>query len=239
MTIKNIFILVITTAALHFTAVAQAADAPLPFYQATYEVSHGSIHAANTRFTLERGEKERYVYHSKAWPVGLLALFRDDVITEKSIFTLHDDDIRPLTFKYRHQGSDENRRQTLQFDWTADVVHSNYRGDKATIALESGMLDHLLVQLAVMRDVAANSLPEEYVVLDRNVVKHYQVKRTGKADVETQAGTFNTVIVQRLDDDKTVLFWLAPKLNYVPVRMELREPDESTITMELIDYKEL
>lgn len=212
---------------------------PLAPFTATYEVSHGSIHAADTVFRLERQRHGDYLFSSRAEAVGLLALFRDDVITETSRFTLHDGRIRALAFNYHHAGSSKNRDQSLRFDWQQGVAYSDYRGEKASIQLKPGMLDHQLLQLAVMRDLAADRLPARYTVLDRNSVKRYQVEKIGTARVETEAGTFETIIVQHEDEGKTTLFWCAPALNYLPVRMEQREPDESTITLELAEYSQL
>lgn len=216
-----------------------AGETVLQPYTAVYTAEHGSLHAANTVFTLRRTGAGEYVFSSRAETAGIVSWFRDDVITERSRFMIHEGAIRPLEFEYRHAGGKRNRNQNLRFDWQAGVVHSDYRGEQAKLALKPGMLDHLLLQLALRRDLVRDRLPERYVVVDRNLVKRYKVELTGQARIDTGAGSFDTVIVQREDDGKTVLFWCAPELGYLPVRMEQREPDKSTITLELISHTPL
>lgn len=222
---------------LLLTTLPAMAHQSLDAYQADYELSHGSIHAADSRFVLQPADQGGYIYESVTHPVGFLALFRDDTIIERSYFSLVDGALRPLTFRYTYRGSDKNRNQSLDFDWLKKVVRSDYRGDKATLSLTPGMLDPLLVQLAVTLDLQHSHLADSYRVIDRGVVKTYRLEQTGHATVEVPAGTYNTVVVQRLDDDKTVLFWCAPELDYLPVKIEMREPDKSTISMMLKNYQ--
>lgn len=224
------YALAITLLSALWTAPASAALTP---FTAEYEVNRGSLHIANTTFSLRATDSGGYVYQSVTRPVGLIALFRDDVITESSSFIVQGDGLRPVRFAYRHDGSDKNRGQTLEFDWSSGIAHSDYRGDRSVIKLAPGMLDRFLVQLALMRDLAVDELPAEYRAIDRGLVKTYKLLQTGAASVKTPAGTFETVVVQREDDGKALLFWCAPELGYLPVKMEQREPDKSTITMKL------
>jgi hypothetical protein len=62
----------------------------------------------------------------------------------------------------------------------------------------------------------------------------------GKETLELPAGTFETVKILRLRENKKreTLVWCAPALNYLPVRIWQREKDDVEYESELEEFSE-
>ena len=67
----------------------------------------------------------------------------------------------------------------------------------------------------------------------------FRLHAAGKEKLKTSAGKFDTVEVARKDEKKnrTTTFWLAPKLDYLPVQMQQTEPGKATISLVLTEIK--
>ena len=59
-----------------------------------------------------------------------------------------------------------------------------------------------------------------------------QVK--GREVVKTPAGELDAIRVERVKDaSKTTIFWVAPELGYIPVRVEQRKNDSEVLSIAL------
>jgi hypothetical protein len=75
----------------------------------------------------------------------------------------------------------------------------------------------------------------EYAIADGGSLKTYRFMVVGEETVETPAGTFDTLKLERLREDNTryTALWCAPELNYLPVKLMQRESDDRLVTSEL------
>jgi len=214
---------------------ASANSLPLPF-SADYAAYRGSLHLADSHFSLEKVGPHTYVYQSRTEPVGLLAMLRSDVITESSRFNYTDGQFRPISYHYSHTGGTHDKTASLLFDWDTDTVKSIYKDDTTELDLKPGMLDRFVAQLALSRDIANDKLKEHYTVVDQGKIKIYQLHRGQTKSFDTPAGRFDAILVERIDGKDKTRFWCAPKLDYVPVVMEKVRDGKPNIRMELTQF---
>lgn len=207
----------------------------LPEFDALYEFERGRVTIGETRMALEHTQDDIYRYTSHSEAVGFISVFVDDVIDEESVFHYEDGRFRPVTYDYRHTGSSRNRNESIKYNWKDGVAHVNYRGHESTVALEPGTLDRFLFQLAVSVDAARGELPKTYRIIDNGRVKAYRITSSGKESVRTPAGEFDAIRVERVDDtrDKSLTLWLAPALDYLPVRVEQEKRNEEPLRLVL------
>lgn len=212
---------------------ALAASPAIPLYHATYSVSRNDLRIGTTVFTLGKSKSGIYAYQSVTQPAGLVSLFRSDVITETSHFNIVDGTPHSLLYSYTHSGGGDNKPQSIRFDWNRKLAYSSDGDRHKTLPLESGFCDRLLAQLLISLDAAHSSLDNSYRVLDHGELQIYRLHEVRQAKLDTPAGTFDTVEVARQDKKKnrTTTFWLAPKLDYLPVQMRQTEPGKATITL--------
>lgn len=223
-----------------FPAAINAADkAVLVEFDAVYEVHRGRFEIAEVRMTLKQTQDGIYRFTSRLEAVGMLAWVMDDVISEESIFHFTDNGntngFRPVSYEYRHKGSDKNRDESIIYDWTNGVAELDYRGNTNTIELEAGTVDRFLLQLNAAAALHAGSKHLKVRVLDNGRVKQYELKAGNEEEIKSPAGRYITLPVSKIDedDDKRFTFWFAPSLNYVPVRIERVKKNEEPMRMEL------
>lgn len=208
--------------------------AALPEFDAVYDFERGRITIGETRLKLERTQDDIYRYTSESRAVGLISVFVDDVIREESIFHF-DGGFWPVSYNYRHLGSDKNRNESIAYDWTDRVARINYRGHESATDLAPGMLDRFLLQLAITVDAQDGELRKQYRVIDNARIMDFRVRGGETEKVRTPAGEFETLRVERVDDDrdKTLRLWLAPTLDYLPVRIEQEKRNEEPMRLVL------
>lgn len=217
---------------------ALPASLAIPPFAMHYVVLHGNFKAGEATFTLKR-DGDGWLFQWRAHPTGLAALFVHSTYREASRFTVANRVLRPLSYSYTDSGH-ADRDETIDFDWDERCARDTNDGKKEKIAIAPGMLDRISSQLAISRRLAAGlPLPATYEVINGGRVRTYTVKELRKETVGTPAGKFDTVVVERSDSDsdKTYVFWLAPKYAWLPVRLEQREPGETTDTSVLTRLK--
>lgn len=230
----------LTTLLLFFgTSVARGAELQIPLYQATYSVGRNDLRIGIASFSLIQNQDGTYTYTSISKAAGLAALFVRDVVTETSHFKVSDGKLQSLQYTYDHTGNSKEKKENIQFEWDKNVAHSEDGGKQHTLPIKSGTYDRLLAQLAISMDLEMGQDVKDYPVLDHHEINVYHMLRQDNTDLKTPAGAYETVVIARRDPhkDRVTIFWLAPKLNYLPVQMEQTEPGKATISLVLTDIK--
>lgn len=211
-------------AALAGIATTASADAMTPF-QAHFNVSRGVLGLGTATFHLRPAEKPGcYVYTGHANPNALAHLFIGK-ITEKSRFCITNGHIHPSYFKH-HIAGDKKHSYTLHFDWSRHVVHyENGKGKNKTLRIGKQALDPLSLQIAARRWIEASSHPTQlgqrtFTLVDGDDIKPYKLKVETAPDVSVPAGHYSVLLVQRVNDNHPLKFWLAKNADWIPVRVE-------------------
>ncbi|MBI5462715.1 MAG: DUF3108 domain-containing protein [Gammaproteobacteria bacterium] len=205
-------------------------------FQATYQLRVNSFVIGETQIDLAAQTDGRYIYSSHTRSTGLARIFRNDKVEESSLFKLHKQRIRPLEYRFDHTGSKKERHAYLKFDWTAGKVANTVEGHTWEMQIPEHALDKLVVQLAVMMDLAAGKQELAYAIADGGKLKDYRFAIVGKETLHVPAGKFEALKLERLrkDNDRTTYFWCAPSLGYLPVRIkQIENEDNVTYLSEL------
>jgi|GEM_PF-1070938 len=215
------------------TAVEAGSIVVRPF-TATYEgaVSLGTLAC---KMTLTRDADGSYTYKSESHAIGLAAMFFKDVIVETSRFEMVDGRPRPLEYDYVRNGGKHDKTETIQFDWSKNLAHSDDNGRKHVNTLSPGVSDRFLIQLILSLDNEAGNLQQEYQVLNHGTLTSFTPKKLPDVAVRTPAGKYETQVLERQDKGETRVmdFWQSPELHYLPVQIQQREPNEDTYTLNL------
>ncbi|MBW3568321.1 MAG: DUF3108 domain-containing protein [Proteobacteria bacterium] len=209
--------------------------AALPEFSAEYDFERGRMKIGETRLQLENSQDHIYRYTSRAKATGFVRLFVKDVIKEESIFRFEDGKFWPVSYEYRQENSSKNRNEDIAYDWTDGIAQVDYRGHRSNPELKPGTLDRFLLQLAITAEARNGNVDRIYRVLDNGRVKEYQLQSHGLESVATPAGRFDALRVMRVDgdSDKHLRMWLAPSLDYLPVKIEQEKNNEETLRLTL------
>ncbi|ALG67688.1 DUF3108 domain-containing protein [Beggiatoa leptomitoformis] len=225
---------------LHLGCIAPlwADDAFPPPFTAHYTVYAKGVTVGEGTRRLYRQADGRYVFEAKSNTVGVAALFRDDVIEEKSIFDLINNNARPLEYIYSQQGSKKQKFIHIIFDWEKHTAQNIAPEKPWDIHIEDGVVDMMLYQIILMQELQAGKRDLQYAIVDKGEVKTYIPKYLGDDIIDTGLGELNALKYERLSENgkRKTTIWSAPKLHYLPVRVEHEERgDTFSLVLESVE----
>jgi len=212
--------------------------APLPDFEASYELSRGSLRIGTSTVTLSSDADGGYLYESRSIPTRLVAWFLKDQLHETSRGTLSATVVRPDEYHYQRSGGRKERRDNLSFDWQHMTVENRVEGSHWKMDIPPGTLDKLVSQVAMMLALQQGKTDVTFNIADRGKLKEYRFRQVGHETLELPAGTFETVKITKLRDNKRreTYVWCAPALNFLPVRIWQREKDGSEYQSDLASF---
>ena len=88
-----------------------------------------------------------------------------------------------------------------------------------------------------MEAMPSNADSIKITVADKKKLKEYLVSKQGTEQISAGGSDYNSVrlAVSKSGEKPSTSFWLAPKLNYLPVQIEKLEK-KKTYTMTLVEY---
>lgn len=204
-------------------------------FQAQYALYYKGIKVAEMQRRFTRTGDGEYWYRSDTEAAGLISLFRDDRITEESRGHLGVDTARPLHYQYTRTGSHKQRRVSIRFDWDKNEVINMVNGSAWKMKLEPGVVDKLLYQFIIMRDLSAGKRHLRYVIADGGKTKTYHFDAQGEEVIQTPLGKMRTLKLRRYKPNsrRETTLWCAPALHFLPVKVKNVEKDDR-ITVAII-----
>ena len=214
--------------------------APLPDFEASYELTRGSLRIGTLSTSLSTDARGRYRYESRSTPTRLVAWFLKDRLQETSRGTLNADGVRPDEYHYQRSGGSRERRADLSFDWQGMTVENQVEDSNWKMTIPSGTLDKLVSQVAMMLALQQGKTDVTFNIADGGKLKEYSFRQVGRETLELPAGSFETIKITKLRKNRKreTYIWCAPALNYLPVRIWQREKDGSEYQSDLESFSE-
>ena len=214
--------MILATVVLAPSAHAEAA-VPRPF-SATYAVSYRGIGAGSITFDFARDAATgRYIYETHASPSTLARLFVSKAAMERSVMEIDDAGTRPIEWRLDDGKSGNEGDGELHFDWSSNRVTGTVEGKPVELTAEPGTQDRssisISVATALMRGVEPGTIP----LIDDNRIKRYVYTKKETSTVDSALGKIDTVLYESTREggsSRTSRFWMAPSLDFLPVRAE-------------------
>lgn len=217
-------------AAICFTGFSSHALAMSPF-QATYQFSYnGKNMGSATRTLSKNGNNWSYVFAAKAAAIASA--------TETSNFSLNNGQIQSNNFSRTSKILVHNDTMSIKFNPNTKTINTNKSNKARSFAWKAGALDELNAELQVREDLKGSGLKSSYLIADAKGLDTRHFVKQGNESVKTSYGTFDTIKVVLTHDNKTKqsIFWLAPKLDYLPVKMS-HQDGKTSYNLSLTGYK--
>jgi hypothetical protein len=207
---------------------AAAADASVATYTATYRVEYKGKEAGFSDWSVRQLGDNRYEYQARITPKGMLKLIRPKPTIERSQFSLEGTALRPLEYWFEDGSRSGEDNWHLVFDWERHVAIVTTTEARREIAVPDIALDIGTLKAAVMRDLVAKGAPGPYEIADQDSVGTYEYTDSGPATLATGVGSLETqlFVQHRAGSSRSTWLWVAPKLGFLPVRIEQRRNDE-------------
>lgn len=217
---------------------AQGAEDPtVATYTATYRAEYKGKEAGTAEFTVRYlADREVYEFSSSVLAKGLLKLARPNPAVERSHFRVTPEGIRPLEFWYEDGSRSGEDNFHIVFDWERRVATVSSEAGRREMSLAGPTLDRGSLQVALMRDLAADGLRQTYALADEDSVAAYEYTENGTATMQTGTGPVETRVVtqQRAGSSRATWLWMAPELRFLPVRIEQRRDGEVQTAFALV-----
>ena len=90
-----------------------------------------------------------------------------------------------------------------------------------SFAWKSGVLDELNAELQIREDLKNGGLKSNYWIADAKEIEARKFIKQGNEQIKAGTTTYDTVKVVMKHDKpgRETIFWLAPKLDYLPVKV--------------------
>ncbi|ENW79168.1 hypothetical protein F909_03495 [Acinetobacter sp. ANC 3929] len=213
MTKQLLKVLGITSATLLSVSLSSHALAMAPF-QASYQFSYNNKNLGSATRTLsQQGNNWVYQFNAKAGAIASAS--------ESSQFSFADNKITSQKFSRSSKVLIHNNTMSIDFNPNSKVVNTKKDDTARSFAWQAGALDELNAELQVREDLKNNSLKTKYLIADAKALDERRFVKQGNESIKTPYGTFNTikVVMQHDKPERNTVFWLAPKLDYLPVKM--------------------
>lgn len=219
------------TSSILFTAFASSAFAMSPF-QASYQFEYNGKNMGSATRTLTKtsGNNWKYIFAAKA---GVIAS-----ATETSNFSLNGSQIQSSDFSRSSKILVHNNTMSIKFNPSAKTINTVKDKEKRSFAWKSGVLDELNAELQIREDLKASGLKSSYLLADAKEIEARKFVKSGNEKIQTKYGTFDTVkvVMKHSKPGRETIFWLAPKLDYLPVKVT-HEDKSNSYGLLLTGYK--
>ncbi|SPL69685.1 DUF3108 domain-containing protein [Acinetobacter stercoris] len=200
-------------------------------FQASYQFAYNGKNMGSATRTLSKsGNNWTYVFAAKA---GVIAS-----ASETSRFSFNGSDITSNSFSRTSKILVHNNTMSINFNPGSKTINTK-KDDKArSFAWKSGALDELNAELQVREDLKKGALKSTYYIADAKALDARRFVKQGSEKVTTPFGTFDTIKVVLKHDkpNKDSVFWLAPKLDYAPVKMT-HQDGKTSYSLLMTGYK--
>ena len=228
--LKTIAMAMGVMATLLFTGFSSQTFAMSPF-QASYQFSYNGKNMGSATRTLSKsGNNWSYVFAAKAGAIASA--------TETSRFSLSGNDIISNSFSRSSKILVHNNTMSINFNPNTKTI-STKKDDKArSFAWKAGVLDELNAELQLREDLKTSGLKPSYAIADAKEIEARRFVKQGSEKVKTSYGTFDTIKVVMKHDkpNRDTIFWLAPKLDYAPVKVS-HQDGKTSYGLLLTGYK--
>jgi hypothetical protein len=222
MTTPRLFRLALGIALAAATSTAFAVE---PF-KATYLANYMGMQG-NGVMTLAPAEGDRWTYSFRI--DGSMA-----ELSQRTVFEEHDGQYRPLSGTDRSRVLIKKIDKQASYDWGKGVA--TWSGDvkegrAGPVKLRAGDLDGMLVNLALVRDVAAGK-PLHYRMVDDGRIKQLDYQVAGKEQVTVGGKAHQATKVVNTDGEKQTVAWIVEGLP-VPVRLLQKRDGKNEMDLQL------
>jgi hypothetical protein len=215
-----------TTALLACLLAAVPAWAVKPF-TADYHASVMGGISADAQMSLAPAGGDRWNYTlSVKSPVATLR--------QTTVFEDRDGAWRPLSGNDYTQMLIKKSQKNASYDWARGEARwtGDVKADRAgPVKLQDGDLDAMLLNLAIVRDVAAGK-PLDYRMVDNGVVRAQRYQNLGSDTVTVAGKPHQATKVSRTSENKQVIVWVVDGLP-VPARILQRKDGKDELDLVL------
>ena len=215
---------------LLFAGFSSHALAMSPF-QANYQFTYNNKGMGSaTRALSQQGNNWTYKFTAKAGGIASAS--------ETSKFSFTNGKIGSQSFSRTSKILIHNNTMSINFNPSSKTISTKKDHEKRSFAWRADVLDELNAELQIREDLKNSGLKANYYIADAKEVEGRKFVKQGSETISTKYGSFNTikVVMKHSKPGRETIFWLAPKLDYLPVKVS-HVDKKTSYGLLLTDYK--
>ena len=204
-------------------------------YEAVYSVK--LMQADGTLRAKLENNNGTYTYTLKTEPTGFWKLIANGSINELSEFEIINDEIRSINYRLNDTIRRNPRESEVDFDWDKNVIKGFYKDRVIDFNLEKRTLTRILLQIEIMHQKQRNNLKDSYLIIDKDEIKEIDITSTNSGKkISVPFGSYEVVEVSHRSKNSNRIntFWLAPELDFIPVKLEQTEGNKVNFEANLV-----
>lgn len=217
--LRGLVLSAITVTGMSF---AMSSYALTPF-EATYQFTYGNKNMGDaTRKLSLNGQTWQYKFTAKIPLIGSA--------TETSTFAFNNGQIQSQSYRRQTKILVHNDTVKIDFKTAQKQILTSRKGTDRVLTWQPNILDDLNAELQVREDLKAGGLKSAYLIADYKEVEKRQFIKEGTENIKAADGKTYATVKVRLKHDKaskSTIFWLAPSLDYLPIKVTHQDKDSS------------
>lgn len=214
----------LSLATIFSTNALYAAD--LPAYTATYAINANGATGTATRKLVKNGNNYKYTVTGSAARIASL--------NQEASFSLNGNQILPSSASASAKFLGIGNTHKVKFNNQAKTVVSTYKNKSQTLSMPRQAYDDLSMEAQIRQELINGKFTGSYSLVKKSGIETTRFVRIGNSKITVPAGTYDVVRFDRQhsDKDRVTSFWLAPSLNYLPIKVSQND-EGKVISMEL------
>ena len=204
-------------------------------YEAVYSVK--LMQADGTLRAKLKNNNGTYSYTLKTEPTGFWKLIANGSINESSQFEIIDGEIKSINYRLNDTIRRNPRESVVDFDWSKKTIQGFYKDRMIDFNIERRILTRILLQIEIMHQKQRNNLEDSYLIIDKDEIKEIEItsSNSGKK-ISVPFGSYEVVEVSHRSKNSNRIntFWLAPDLDFIPVKLEQTEGNKVNFEANLV-----
>ena len=204
-------------------------------YEAVYSVK--LMQADGTLRAKLENNNETYTYSLRTEPTGFWKLIANGSINESSQFEIIDGEIKSINYRLNDTIRRNPRESVVDFDWSKKKIQGFYKDRMIDFNIERHILTRILLQIEIMHQKQRNNLKDSYLIIDKDEIKEIEItsSNSGKK-ISVPFGSYEVVEVSHRSKNSNRIntFWLAPDLDFIPVKLEQTEGNKVNFEANLV-----
>ncbi len=204
----------------------------LTTYDARYEVQRGGSNYGEALRTLKQNADGLYQLENET---EISFLFLSDVRRYDSTFAFADGQIEPQTFAFKRSGTGRNKGIRVRFEVDTQKVIEVEAEAPLPVTWHNNLMDEASMLEQLRYDLQHSDAKEfsYQVVDDKGANDAQKFRRLGSEQLQLPYGEVEAVKVERVRESKKreTMYWFAPELNYVLVKMQQRKEGDEVATL--------
>ena len=204
-------------------------------YEAVYSVK--LMQADGTVRAKLKNNNGTYSYTLTTEPTGFWKLIANGSINESSQFEIIDGEIKSINYRLNDTIRRNPRESVVDFDWSKKTIQGFYKDRMIDFNIERRILTRILLQIEIMHRKQRNNLEDSYLIIDKDEIKEIEItsSNSGKK-ISVPFGSYEVVEVSHRSKNSNRIntFWLAPDLDFIPVKLEQTEGNKVNFEANLV-----